>query len=331
MKGGSDVNTSTTTRAILGGALAAAILLLGPGAVPAQDFNLAAKVNGEGITRTRLQSSVDATARLNYGGITQPRQLKRVQREVLEELIAQELLWQEAQREGFVAAPAEVDRALDQLRGNYDSDVSYQLELERNGFTPESYREDMKRRISVRRWAQVTLADELAVTGAEVHDFYTANPDRFVQPELIDARHVLIKLEANAEEAEVTAARQTIEKILAEAKQGANFAELAKEHSQGPTAPRGGALGFLPRGKLVKPFEDAAFSLQPGEISDVVRTRFGFHIIKLEARRAEQVVPEAQAAPFVRDQLAAIKLQNVVTERVRVLREQGSVEILTPL
>ena len=321
---------SKTTRAMLGLSLAA-VLLLGAGAAPAQDFDLAAKVNGEGITRTRLQSSVDASTRTGYGNMTQPGAYKRVQRNVLDQLIAQELLWQEAERGGFVATPAEVDQAVDQLRGRYDSENAYLFELEKNGFTAESYREDLKRQISVRRWMEQTLAKDISVSDAEIHDFYTANQDRFVQPEQIHARHVLIKVAPDADEARVAQARQEIEQILAEAKQDADFAELAKQHSQGPSAPRGGDLGFFQRGQMVKPFEDVAFALEPGEISGVVRTRFGFHIIKLEGRRAKQVVPEAQAAPSVRDYLASNKFQDAVEERVKALREQGSVEILIPL
>lgn len=322
---------SISTRAVLALFLAAAVVFLGSGTAPAQDLNLVAKVNGEGIMRARLQSSVDAATRLGYGNMTQPGTYKRVQREVLEQLITQELLWQEAKRGGFVVSPAEVDRAIEQLRARYDSENAYLFELERNGFTAESYREDLKRQLSVRRWANETFAEAIAVTDEEIHDFYTANQERFVQPEQIDARHVLIKVAQKADEATVAQARQRIEQILAEAKQGADFAELAKRHSQDASAPNGGDLGYFQRGQMVKPFEDAAFALKPGEISEVVRTRFGFHIIKLEARREEGVVPEAQAAPSVRDYLASNKLQDAVAQRVETLREQGSVEILIPL
>ncbi len=158
--------------AVLMRALAVALLLLGSEAIPAQDFGLAARVNGEGITRARLQSSVDAAMHqegMNYGGITQPAQFKRRQRQALDELIARELLWQEASRQGFVAMPAEVDRALEKVRED-QTELSYRNELERNGFTEESYREDMKRRMSVRLWVQEALVKDIAVSDADVID-----------------------------------------------------------------------------------------------------------------------------------------------------------------
>jgi parvulin-like peptidyl-prolyl isomerase len=128
----------------------------------------------------------------------------------------------------------------------------------------------------------------------------------------------------------VAEARKKIEQVLAEAKQGADFSELAKKYSQGPSAPRGGELGFLPRGRLVKPFEDTAFTLKAGEISDIVRTRYGFHIIKIEARREKGVVPEKQAAPSIRNYLSSRKVQEAVQDRVGTLRKKGKVEIYLP-
>jgi parvulin-like peptidyl-prolyl isomerase len=312
----------------------AVVLLLGLGAAQAQDFNLAAKVNDAEITRARVQSGVDAMMRdgqMNYGGITQPKQMKRMQKQILDQLIAQELLWQEARRAGFVATPEEVDQTLEQMLSRYGTEAAYRQDLERNGFTVDSHREDLKRHISARRWVQEPLAKDIGVSDAEIHDYYTANPSQFRQPEQVNARHVLIEVAPGADEATIAAARQRMAEILAEAKQGADFAELAKTHSEGPSAPRGGDLGFVSPGQLVKPFEDAAFALEPGEISAIVRTRYGFHIIKLEARREGHLAPEAQAAPALRNYLASIKLQEAVEDRVRSLRAQGSIEILIPL
>lgn len=314
--------------------IAVCAVMLGLGAAYAGEVNLAATVNGEGIARTRLQSSVDASmrrGRMNYGGITKPDQYKRLQRQVLDQLIAQKLLWQEANRQGFVATPAEVEQALERLRKRYQTEEAYLQGLEQNGLTAETYREGLKREISVQHWVRETIAQGITVADAEVHDYYVKNRAQFVQPEGINARHVLIKVGPDADEATVAAARKKIEPVLAKARQGADFAELAKQYSQGPSAPRGGALGLVPRGQLVKPFEDAAFALKPGEISDIVRTRYGFHIIKLEARRESGVAPEKEVVPSIRNYLSSTKVQELVQDRVRTLREKGSVEILISL
>lgn len=313
--------------------IAIVAMMLGWGTVQAGEVGLAAKVNEGGITLSRLQSGVDASMRqggMNYGGITQPDQYKRLQRRVLDQLIAQKLMWQEAKRQGFIAPPAEVVKALEQVRKRYPSEQAYLQKLEGNGFTEDTYREDLKRHISVRHWVEKTFAKGITVSDDEVHDYYVTNQARFVRPEEINVRHVLIKVDSGADGAVVAEARKKIEQVLAEAKQGADFSELAKKYSQGPSAPRGGELGFLPRGRLVKPFEDAAFTLKAGEISDIVRTRYGFHIIKIEARREKGVVPEKQAAPSIRNYLSSRKVQEAVQDRVGTLRKKGKVEIYLP-
>jgi peptidyl-prolyl cis-trans isomerase C len=300
----------------------------------AAQVGLAAKVNGTEISRTRFETTFESHIKqrgINVAMMQSPDALKQLKRQILDLLIGQELLWQQAKKDGFVAASAQVDQAVDHVRQRYGSEEVFLRELKRGGFTEDSYRDNLKQELSVRRWAQETIAKDISVSAQEVHDFYQENPDRFMRPDGINARHVLIKVDPGADETTVTEARKQIEKILAEAKQGADFAALAQKHSQGPSAPKGGELGFLPRGRLVKPFEEAAFALKPGEISDVVRTHYGFHIIKLEARRGGDTISEKEAESSIRNHLSSMKTQEAIQERVRVLRETGNVEILLPL
>lgn len=290
----------------------------------------AARVNQTVITQQQLQKNVEAFMRakhLNYGGITQPAQYKEMERQVLEELIAQELLWQEAERRGFVATSAEVDETLAQLRKRYPSEEAYLNDLKQGGFTPESYAEDLKHRISVRHLIEETLAKQISVSDAEVHEAYEASRAQLIQPEQVHARHVLIKVAAEADEASTSEARATIEGVLKEAKEGADFAGLAEKYSQDSTASKGGDLGFAPRGAFVKPFEDAAFAMKAGEISDIVRTRFGFHIIKVEAKREARTLTEAEAAPRLRQYVGSKKLQESLQEQVKNLRAKGNVDV----
>ena len=138
---------------------------------------------------------------------------------------------------------------------------------------------------------------------AEIEAWYKTNEVRYKRPEERQASHILIRADKGAPEAEVKAAQEKAAGILAQLKAApGDFAKLAKEHSQDPgSAAQGGDLGFFGRGMMVKPFEDATFALKEGELSDVVRSDFGFHIIKLTGMRAEQVKPLAA----VRDEIVA--------------------------
>ncbi len=120
------------------------------------------------------------------------------------------------------------------------------------------------------------------ISDAELESFYRQNFNRYSIPEQRNARHILFKTSEQDSEDALSEKKQRAAQVLELARSGEDFAELAKQYSEGPTGPRGGDLGSLSRGRLVKPFEDAVFSLNDGEISDIVETQFGFHIIKLE-------------------------------------------------
>ena len=124
--------------------------------------------------------------------------------------------------------------------------------------------------------AKVTVAEE------DIQDYYESNPEKLKNPKTVHARHILIKVAQNAKPEEVESARQRAEDVLKLAREGQDFAAVAQQYSEGPTKTKGGDLGTFRREAMVKPFADKAFSMEAGDISDPVRTRFGWHIIKVE-------------------------------------------------
>jgi peptidyl-prolyl cis-trans isomerase C len=308
-------------------------LLLAGNAAMAQEVGVAARVNGVEIPVFRLeryfQDYLQEKGR-NVGEIRSPQVYKNLKREALEGLIEVELLWQEAQKKNLIAAPEEVRAAMEQLRTRFQSKEALQRKLEVAGFTEETYLDYLKRALSARRYRERELA-AAKVSDEAVHEFYAGNPDKFIRPEAVGARHILIKADAQAGQAERAKAKQRIGEILAEAKKGADFAGLAKKHSEDATAVTGGDLGYFPRGRMVKAFEDAAFALKPGEISEVVETVFGYHVIKLQSREPGGVVPEAEAREQVREYLLAAKRAQAVKDALERLRSNAVIEILTPL
>ena len=122
----------------------------------------------------------------------------------------------------------------------------------------------------------------ITVSDSQIKDYYEFNKEKFQNAKQVRARHILFNLAPDATEETEKNVREKASAILAKAQSGEDFAELAKKYSEGPTAKKGGDLGFFPRGRMTKPFEDAAFKMKKGEISDLVRTNFGYHIIKVE-------------------------------------------------
>lgn len=153
--------------------------------------------------------------------------------------------------------------------------------------------------------SQEALAAQITVSDKEIADWYQAHADRYKQNEERQASHILINAGKDANEATVKAAQAKAEDILAQLKRApGDFAKLAKQHSQDPgSAVKGGDLGWFTRGAMVKPFEDAAFALKPNEISGIVRSDFGFHIIKLTAVKAEHARPLAEVRSEIGEEL----------------------------
>jgi peptidyl-prolyl cis-trans isomerase C len=310
------------------------LLALAPPA-RAEEYGLAARVDGRPITRDRLERYFEDYAverGRNLTSIRSPEAFKQLKREALDQLVEQELLWQEAERKQVVAPKEEVDAALDVLRREFKSEEAYLRRLQRGGFDPASYGEWLRRQLSIRRLVQREITSQVTVSDEEVHARYAARPDLFLRPEAVRVRHILVKVAPGAGEADRKKALRQAEMLLARARRkGADFAALARQHSQDDSAASGGDLGFVERGGTVPPFEQAAFSLRPGELSGVVQTLFGYHVIKAEERRAAEPIPEAEVREHLRQEIAAEKAKQGLQERVAALRRAARVEVLLAL
>jgi peptidyl-prolyl cis-trans isomerase D len=147
-----------------------------------------------------------------------------------------------------------------------------------------------------------------------VRTYYEENQAEFYSPETVEARHILIKLDKDADEKTVEAARMRAAEIHGRILNGEDFEELAKQLSEGPSKSQGGYLGTFGRGRMVKPFEDQAFALQTGEISEPIRTDFGWHIIKVEKHNAAQTLTLEASQDKIRGQVSDKKARALALE-----------------
>jgi peptidyl-prolyl cis-trans isomerase D len=162
------------------------------------------------------------------------------------------------------------------------------------------------------------LAETITIDDAEIAAYYEKNSAEFIEPEMTKARHILFKAGDDSSAEEIESAKARAMQAMLRARDGADFAELARELSEGPSAPQGGDLGWFPRGAMVEAFETVAFALKPGEVSDPVQTRFGWHVIKVEDRREEGVRTLEEATDGIRaiiaQEQAANKLQDMLDQ-----------------
>ncbi|MEW6261344.1 MAG: SurA N-terminal domain-containing protein, partial [Thermodesulfobacteriota bacterium] len=147
---------------------------------------------------------------------------------------------------------------------------------------PQAFRIEEKRTVQYVEFPASRYASQAQVSDEDVRDYYESKPAEFEKPKTVEARHILFRTAKDASDADVEKARQKALDVLKQAREGKDFAELARKHSEDPAKANGGYLGAFKKEDMVAPFSEKAFSMQPGEISDPVRTTYGWHIIKVE-------------------------------------------------
>ncbi|MDH4061541.1 MAG: peptidyl-prolyl cis-trans isomerase [Aquincola sp.] len=293
-----------------------------------------ARVNGVAITLEQLDREFDAILRsrgLNIARMQRPDQARDLRREALDALIRDELLWQKAQREGAVASDLEVDRAIAKAVEQARSREAFDRSIARAGFDEDSYRRYVRRMLSADRAAQDLVQAKVRVTDAEIEQFYRDNAPRFVRPEQLRVREILLRVAAPGGPAQREQARQRLAEIRARVLAGEDFAELARRHSDHPTRQWGGAHDPVVRGQLAAPLEEAAVRMQPGETSEVIETAAGVHLLRLDERLPAATIALEQARDPIREHLTERHGREVLDAEVATLRRLGAVDILVPM
>jgi peptidyl-prolyl cis-trans isomerase C len=293
--------------------------------MPAQLPDVLARVNGEAVRKTDFDRVI-RNLELGNGPIP-PERRDEILRNALDQLITYTLMTQEAKTQNVTVSDAEVDERINQMRGP-GSDAEFKKALEARNMTLEQLRSDARVQLTIEKMMNAQVASITAATDAEARDFYAKNPDKFKRADTVRASHILLRADAKAPEAARKQARTRIEALLKRARRGEDFAALAKQHSQDGSARQGGDLGYFEREAMVPPFSQAAFSLEPGEISDIVTTDFGYHIIKVTDRKPAATVPYEQVSPQIVDFLSKQKKQERASQFIDEARKRARIEVL---
>jgi peptidyl-prolyl cis-trans isomerase C len=291
--------------------------------------DVVAKVNGQAIRKDELLKGAQLVQmQMAQQGRNVPPSAA-FYRQVLNELIAIQLLTQEAKAQGVTATELEVQQAINARKQNFPNEDAYKQALSKAGLTEEVLRQQAREQLSVQKYVRTKVVPNIAVTEQATRDFYEKNKAQIAQPERLHLRHILIGAKANAPAAEKEQARKKAEDLLKRVQGGEDFAKLAQENSddQG-SKPRGGDLSWMTRGQTVPTFEAAAFALKnPNDLSPVVESPFGYHIIQLLERQDASALPYEQVKDRLQAMLKQQQTQQQVEARVRDLRSKGKVEV----
>ncbi len=295
--------------------------------MPAELPAVLARVNGEPVTKVdfdRLIKNIEARA-------NQPVPAERrneVFRQALDQLVTYTVLSQETRARTVVVADEEVDDRVKQMRAQFKSEDEFKKALDARGMTLDKLKSDTRTDLGINKMVDSEVATQAAASDAECRDFYDKNPDKFKQDEAVRASHILFRVDENADAATKKKAMDQAQAVLKEARAGADFAELAKKHSADGSAQQGGDLNFFTKGQMVPPFDQAAFSMKPGEISDIVTTQFGYHIIKVTDRRAASTVPFDQVSARIKEFLTEQQKQKKADDFIQSLKQKAKIEVL---
>ncbi|MFU8803253.1 MAG: peptidylprolyl isomerase [Bradymonadaceae bacterium] len=228
--------------------------------------------------------------------------LQMYKKQTLEHVVDEYLIDRKLEQEKIEVTDAQVEEALVEFKSRFPSEEYFAMFLEQNQLDEAGIRENLQKDVALQE--VISKTHDIEVKDEDVRAYYDEHQDRFKQQDEVHARHILIKVEEGADEATIAEAKTRAEAILKEVKaSGADFEELAKTKSEGPSAPRGGDLGFFPRERMVPEFSEVAFKMKAGQISDVVKTAFGFHIIQVVEKRDARQLPFEEVKEHIEMQL----------------------------
>jgi len=289
--------------------------------------DVVARVNGEDVKKTSFEQMI-RTMEVQAGQPIPADRRDEILRSALDRLVVYTLLSQESRKRQIPVTDAEIDAKVNQLRSQFPDQAAFTKALQARGMSVDTLKHDARLDLSVTKLIDAEMANQATPSDQECKDFYAKNPDKFAQPESVRASHILIRVDEKADAAAKKKARTEIEGVLKQARAGTDFATLAQQHSQDGSAAQGGDLNYFPRGQMVPAFDKVAFSLKPGQISDIVQTQFGYHIIKVTDRKDARTVPYEEASGKIKEYLTEQRKQQHADEFIAELKKKSKIEVL---
>ncbi len=254
----------------------------------------------------------------------------QIRRTALDRLIEKKLTEQKIKELGIKVSDEEIRQAIDDVRkqNNISSQEALVKALAGQGLSFDQYRAQLQEQIEKLKLVSIEVRSKVHVSETEMRDYYTANLVKYTEDESYNARHIFFKTGEKASSDEIQRSKTTALAVLADAKGGKDFAELAKKFSEDPAARKdGGNLGNFKKGDMQPELEKTILSLKPGEVSELVSTPIGFHIIKLEARIAGTTKPFESVKAEIEEVLYRKKSEERFSQWVKELRSRASIEI----
>jgi peptidyl-prolyl cis-trans isomerase SurA len=300
----------------------------GPGEVVER---IVALVNNQVITLSELEEmGKPVLDQVRQTGLPAEREerLKKARREVLDHLIESKLLEEEMKKRKIEVPDRDVDAAInDVLKASKLTEDDLKKALAREGMTFAAYRQKVRDELGKMRLVGREIKSKVVIEDEELRKRYQENPEKYSEPLEVQIQQIFFPLRQNAPKDQVAAVQREALTILERARRGDDFTQLAKVYSRGPEASEGGVLGYFKKHELVREVEDAGFKLKPGEISDLVRSSAGFHILKVLDRKGGEPRPFAEVQSRIREEVMQEESEKKFNEWMKELKSKAYIEI----
>lgn len=297
-------------------------------AKPVPPETVVVTVNGQEITEGEIQGRM-RQAMQRFGGQMPPQQMQMLMPQMRQmatsQAIDEILLAGAAKKSGIEVDEAKVEEMVTRATQSLPEGLKLEDALKQMDLDVDTWKEEIRSQMQIEELVNKTIASAPEATGEDVQKFYNDNPQYFEKPASVQASHILLSFEDGETDESKAEKKAKLEGFLKEIEGGAEFADLAKEHSSCPSSAKGGDLGSFGKGQMVPPFEKAAFMMEPGQISEVVETNFGYHIIKLTAKTDAGKQPIEEAREQITQHLNQQKKEGVWTAYVEGLRKDAEI------
>ena len=288
---------------------------------------VAAKVNSEIITLSAIKERAELL-RQKYVGAPISISEQDLLKDALNMIIEERLQIQEGKKYGFIVDEYAIDAAVEDIKKkNNLADGQLQEMLKREGRTLESYKNHIRDQILVSKITQFEIGNRVKVSEKSIIKYYKKNQKEFWEEGKVRTRHILFISERGSSENQRRAKLRQAKKVLSEIRKGSDFSKLAIKYSEDVSASSGGDVGFVKRGKMVREFEEAVFSLKPGQISDIVETEYGYHIIKVDEVLPGKTLTLKDVKNRIHKILSMQKQKQVYDDWINELKKSAFIEV----
>ena len=299
---------------------------------PAETIDsIVAIVNEEIITLTELNDAVNGFLQGTLGVIRLDEEMRdrdQVRRTILKGMIDDKLIEHEIKRLGIVVSQRDIDDTIENmLKKNSVPKDEFIEKLRTKGIGLDKYKQNVKREMERIRFINHEIKAKITLSEEEIKRYYLENSGSFKEVKQVKVQHLLLSFPPKGDAVELQKVYKKAADLLSKIQKGDDFGELATKHSDGVSANSGGVMGWFKRGEITPFLEDVVFDLKKGEVSDIIKSSMGFHIIKLMDREEGDLQPLKEVEDRIRSILYSKKVESELKERLKDLREKSFVKV----